>query len=97
MSCYFEWDPAKEQINRKKHGVGFELASTVFHDPLLLSIFDEEHSVAEERWITLGKSRAGVFLVVIHTFRQNDADNEVIRIISARKATKREQAQYEER
>jgi uncharacterized DUF497 family protein len=95
MSCYFEWDPAKEQINRKKHGVGFELASTVFHDPLALSIFDEEHSSAEERWITLGQSRAGVLLVVIHTFRQSNPDHEDIRIISARRATKREQAQYE--
>lgn len=81
----------------RKHGVAFERAAEVFHDPLMLSLFDEEHSADEERWVTIGKVRDGVPLVVVHTFQQADARTCTIRIISARRATKREVKQYSAR
>jgi len=92
---HFEWDPAKAVGNRRKHGVGFELAATVFQDPLALSRFDDEHSETEERWITLGQADNGVLLVVVHTYQEIDQHNADVRIISARPATKREQRDYE--
>lgn len=90
----FEWDPKKAANNRRKHGIGFEQATLVFSDPLALSIYDEEHSEAEERWITLGKT-AGDVLVVVHTYREIHDNETLIRIISARTATTHEQRQYE--
>ena len=95
FSYHFEWDPAKAVANRQKHGVGFELAATVFRDPLALSRFDEDHSHDEERWITLGQTDNNVLLVVVHTYHEVDEHNAVVRIISARPATKYEQRQYE--
>jgi len=96
MRYNFEWNPERAKINFIKHGVSFEQATDVFRDPLQLTLFDEEHSETdEERWITLGKAKNGNFLVVIHTFSEND-NGTIIRIISARKATKNEQHQYEE-
>ena len=92
---HFEWDPAKATRNRGKHGVGFELAATIFRDPLALSRFDDEHSETEERWITLGQADNGRLLVVIHTFQELDQHNAAVRIISARPATRHEQQQYE--
>jgi len=92
---HFEWDLAKAVGNRSKHGVGFELAATVFRDPLALSRFDEEHSEAEERWVTLGQAGNGRLLTVVHTFTEMDEHNATVRIISARLATKREQRDYE--
>lgn len=97
MQYNFEWDPVKAKQNLRKHGGSFERAAQVFLDSLMLSIYDEEHSEEEERWITLGMDRNGVLLVVVHTFREIDPDNCNIRIISARKATKREAQQYHER
>lgn len=91
----FLWDPAKAGANIKKHGVSFELAQTVFEDPLHLSILDRKNNV-EERWITIGKSADDKTLVVVHLYRTDEDDQEMIRIISARKATKREVKQYEE-
>jgi len=91
----FEWDPAKAAGNRRKHGVGFELAATVFKDSLALSCFDEEHGEAEERWVTLGQAENGRFLVVVHTFKELNDHNALVRIISARAATKHEQRDYE--
>jgi uncharacterized DUF497 family protein len=92
----FEWDPAKAKANQKKHGVSFELATTVFRDPRALSVFDEEHDENEERWITLGSSANGTVLAVCHTFQEMPSDDSVaLRIISARKATRKEQRQYE--
>jgi uncharacterized DUF497 family protein len=95
----FEWDPVKALRNAREHKVSFERASTVFLDPRALSVFDDDHSEEEERWITLGLDRAGVLLVVCHTFRE---ENEVgrkasakIRLISARRADRRETAQYQ--
>lgn len=92
---HFEWDPAKAAGNRRKHGVGFELAATVFQDPLALSRSDDEHGETEERWITLGQANNGTLLVLVHTYQEIDEQNAAVRIISARVATKREQGDYE--
>ena len=92
----FEWDSKKEKSNIKKHKVTFEEAAYVFSDKYSLTLFDNEHSEDEERWILLGKSLNAVVLVVVHTFRDKDG-TEIVRIISARKATKNEQQIYKER
>lgn len=97
MQYNFEWDPAKARRNSRDHKVSFERASQVFLDPYMLSIEDEEHSEEEDRWITLGMDKNGILLVVHHTFREVDADNFNIRIISARKPTKGETKQYHTR
>ncbi len=92
----FEWDPIKATENLRKHRISFDRAAEVFLDPLAISVFDEEHSEHEERWVSLGKDRSGSVLIVIHTFLEISAAECKIRIISARKATKRETRQYEE-
>lgn len=92
----FEWDPKKEEINIQKHGVTFEQASCVFSDPYSLSKYDEENSLEEDRWLLLGKAINEVLLVVVHTFKDQD-DVELVRIISARKATKTERKEYQRR
>ena len=81
----------------KRHGVAFQRAATIFLDRSALSEFDEAHSEAEERWITLGLDQTGVLLVVCHTFRGEIESSARLRLISARKATKREEAEYERR
>ena len=86
----FEWDPQKAESNIEKHGVSFEEASTVFRDPLSLTIDDPLHSTGEVRMIQIGISHKNRLLVVVHTERENN-----IRIISARKATKKERNNYE--
>jgi uncharacterized DUF497 family protein len=91
----FEWDPAKAVSNRRKHGTSFEMAATVFRDPLMLSVPDEEHDEIEGRWLTLGQSEDRKLLVVIHTYREISTNAANVRIISARAATKRETRQYE--
>ena len=91
MPLSFEWDEKKAKTNATKHGVRFEEAATVFGDPLSLTIPDPAHSQAEERFIVLGESHAGKLLVVVHTAR---GDN--LRIISARRASRRERKNYEE-
>jgi uncharacterized DUF497 family protein len=90
----FEWDPRKAQANRKKHGVSFDVAAMVFEDPDQLSIHDGAHSDDEDRWITLGRNGGGILLVVVHTWRERSDDAATVRIISVRKATSRERAQY---
>jgi hypothetical protein len=92
----FEWDPEKARDNLGKHGISFEHAAFVMQDPLALSIYDDSHSSGEEdRWITMG--RAGTdLLVVVHTFREVSPDEIVVRIISARRATRNERLKYEE-
>ena len=92
----FEWNTVKETKNIRKHGVTFEQASYVFADPFALNRYDDEHSDTEERWIMLGKSINQVVLVVAHTFR-NSENIELVRIISARKATKKELKTYQDR
>ncbi|SDW63203.1 BrnT family toxin [Nitrosomonas communis] len=94
MQYNFEWDPHKAKANIVKHSVNFQQATEVFWDALQLTIFDEEHSDTEDRWITLGKTQNGILLVVMHTFSKYE-NNITIRIISARKATQHEQHQYE--
>jgi len=92
----FEWDTEKARVSREKHDVSFEEAATVFCDPQMLTICDEEHSEHEERWITVGTSATGRVLVVCHTFRDETQRSAVVRIFSARRATRRERQQYEE-
>lgn len=86
----FEWDPAKDRSNRRKHGVSFEDATTVFWDEHALFIFDPEHSEGEERFLLLGMTVSQRLLVVCHCYRIKEA----VRIISARKANKHEANDY---
>ena len=92
----FEWDKNKERLNILKHNVTFEQASYVFTDQFALNKFDDEHSEDEDRWVILGKSLNETLLLVVHTFRNNN-DIEFVRIISARKATKKEKQTYQKR
>ena len=92
----FEWDINKEVKNIEKHGVSFEQASYVFSDPYALDKFDAHHSKSEDRWILLGKSVNETLLLVVHTYRATN-EVEIVRIISARKATKNEQQTYDSR
>lgn len=87
----FEWDENKNAINKRKHGVSFEEAKSVFYDTEALVIADPEHSEVEDRFIILGLSNKVNLLVVCHCYRASDT---VIRIISARRATKTEQNYY---
>ena len=87
----FEWDPDKAKKNLRTHGISFDEASTAFRDTLSLVIYDPLHSEEEDRFILIGNSHRNRLLVIVHTER---AEN--IRLISARKATKKERAQYEE-
>ena len=95
LNYFFDWDPQKAHKNISKHKISFERASKVFLDPYALTIFDEPHSIDEDRWITLGSCGTELIIVVIHTFNQLNSDDIQIRIISARKATKREIKQYQ--
>jgi len=92
----FEWDPIKAKENLRKHRISFDRAAEVFLDPLAISIFDEEHSEHEERWVSAGKDRRGSVLILVHTFLEVSPEECKIRIISARRASKREARQYEE-
>ncbi len=88
----FEWDPAKDSLNQKKHGISFSEAQTVFTDQFARLIADPDHSDDEERFILLGTSIDSKLLVVCHCIKTD----EFIRIISARKAEKPERKIYEE-
>jgi len=90
---HFDWDTAKSKTNKKKHGVSFEEAQSVFYDEHGKLIADPDHSGVEERFVLIGLSEHLRTLVVCHCYRQNDT---VIRIISARKATRHEAKLYEE-
>ena len=90
----FEWDENKNRLNIKKHKVSFEEAVTVFYDENAILISDPDHSEEEGRFILLGLSQKTRMLVVCHCYRQNE---EIIRIFSARKATKQEEQVYERR
>ena len=97
MRYDFEWDPNKAKANVRKHKINFERAAQIFLDPFQISIYDKKHSREDEdRWITIGKNGHDILLVVVHTFQEKASDRRHIRIISARKATKREIKQYEE-
>jgi len=88
MILEFEWDEEKDAINQGKHGVSFEEAKMVFFDPKRVEMYDWVHSYDENRWIIIGLS-SWVVLTVILTYRNNS-----LRIISARKATKKEEEEY---
>ena len=87
----FEWDPDKGTTNKSKHGVSFEEAQSVFYDEYAIQFYDEAHSEEEGRFLMLGLSNESRVLLVCHCER---ADGEIIRIISARKATKTERKNY---
>ncbi|MFO1269160.1 MAG: BrnT family toxin [Rubrivivax sp.] len=87
----FEWDPAKASANSRKHEVSFEEAQTVFYDDFAVQFFDDEHSTQEDRFIMLGMSSSARLLIVVHA---EHADGDVVRIISARKATRNEAKFY---
>lgn len=87
----FAWDPAKAAANLKRHRVSFHEAATVLTDSLSTTFPDEPHSEGEERFLTIGASTRGTILVVAHTER-----NDTVRIISARRATRREREFYEQ-
>ncbi|MBF0360014.1 MAG: BrnT family toxin [Oligoflexia bacterium] len=90
----FEWNEEKNKINRQKHCVWFEEAQTVFSDDYLRVFCDLDNSNSEERFIAIGYSSSSRLLLVVHCYRKNE---QVIRIISARMATKKERNVYEER
>lgn len=94
MNYLFEWDQDKANTNWRKHRVRFDIATATFRDPSAITIFDEEHSDFEDRWITIGLVQNSQLLVVVHTFNFVNTDEAVIRIISARKATKNETIMY---
>ena len=87
----FEWDPSKAKANVKKHGVSFEEAATVFFDDRAVEFYDDSHSDWEDRVLLLGHSSKLRLLLVCHCYRKSDS---VIRIISARKSTKKESVLY---
>ena len=89
----FEWDENKNKLNRKLHGLWFEEITSVFNDQNARFFLDKNHSDDESRYIIIGYCSIGRLLVVVHVFREND----VIRIISSRKATKKERLFYEKR
>jgi uncharacterized protein len=91
MGLLFEWDEEKNRKNLRKHNVSFDEASTIFGDPLAVTIDDPQHSIREPRWVTLGHSARHRLLAVVHTDRGGR-----IRIISARVATRYERESYEE-
>ena len=91
MTLHFEWDSRKADLNKRKHGVSFEEARTVFLDENAKIIDDPDHSEDEDRFVLLGISSSMRLLLVCHCYREDDA---VIRIISARKASARESKQY---
>jgi uncharacterized protein len=92
----FDWDPAKAATNQVRHGVAFRSAMTVFLDPLARSRLDDDNSDAETRWVTLGETRDGLLLVVVHTYVEMAPDRVYVRIIWARRPTRHEARQYRE-
>jgi uncharacterized DUF497 family protein len=92
----FEWDEIKATANVSKHDISFELASTVFADPGLLTAADLEHSAIEERWISVGLASDGKMLSVAYLWSESDPPITKVRLISARRATPTEISQYEE-
>jgi uncharacterized protein len=87
----FDWDPKKATSNKNKHGIAFEQAITVWDDPEFLEIYDASHSQTENRYIRVGRADDGV-MVVVYTERENH----IHRIISARKASRKERRSYDE-
>lgn len=95
MDIKFAWDEKKDTANIKKHGISFEEAAEVFNDPLHISLLDQRFDYFDERWITIGATKNGACVVVGHIYCFIENDEETIRIITARKASKKEREQYE--
>ncbi len=91
MAIRFTWNPAKARDNERKHGVPFGEAATAFADPLSLTGLDPDHSEFEQRFIHVGMTSRGRLVLVVHV-----EEGDTIRIVSARNATRRERAKYEE-
>jgi uncharacterized DUF497 family protein len=91
MTSVFRWDPKKARSNVAKHGVTFEEAASAFRDTLSVTLSDPLHSIEENRFVTVGRSKRGRTLVVVHSDFED-----AIRIITARLATRRERRNYEE-
>ncbi|EAZ89748.1 BrnT family toxin [Crocosphaera chwakensis] len=87
----FEWDNEKNKLKQKKHGISFDEAKSVFYDDQAIQFWDDNHSNLEERFLLLGRSSKMRILLIVHCYREQES---VIRIISARKATKNESKQY---
>ena len=87
----FSWDASKSEVNKKKHQVSFDEAKEVFYDEHAIRYYDPDHSIDEDRFLMLGLSQRLKVLVVCHCYREKDS---IIRIISARKATKKEESTY---
>jgi uncharacterized DUF497 family protein len=86
----FKWDEAKADANARKHGVTFELATTVLFDPRLLTVADVEHSKTEKRWFSVGLARNGILMAVVYLWSDADPAAITIRLISAPRATQAE-------
>jgi len=91
----FDWSPGKDRANRRKHRIAFEAATAVFHDPLSVTLPNRDHGRSEERWTTVGLIGGGVLILVVSTIHENRGGGRSVRIISARKASKRERWEYE--
>jgi uncharacterized protein len=92
----FEWDEVKARNNIRKHGVSFELAGTIFHDPGILTIADLEHGEAEQRWFSVGVASNGALISAVYLWSETSSAVVQIRLISARKATQAEIRYYQE-
>ncbi len=92
---HFEWDKGKNEENIKKHGISFKDAEDVFDDPFHISIMDKRFDYFEERWITIGSTKDRKIIVIGHLYYLKENGEEVMRIITARKAIKKEREQYE--
>lgn len=90
-NLHFSWDEPKNNANKRKHGIGFEEAQTVFFDESAMEFFDSEHSRDEDRFLLLGQSFSLRTLMVCHCYKER---SDIIRIISARKATAKERSRY---
>ena len=94
-SFQFDWDEVKAYANLRKHRITFELASTIFFDPNLLTVADVEHSETEDRWFSIGIAANGSLLSVVYVWSDRDAAAITLRLISARRATQSECRQYQ--
>lgn len=88
----FQWDDDKNRTNQKKHGISFKEAESVFFDDKAIQFWDEDHSEGEDRFLLLGMSYKMQILLIVHCYREGES---IIRIISARKATKNESKNYQ--
>lgn len=91
----FEWDSRKSDRNLRKHGVDFETASIVFDDPMRVEVFDR-HVDGEDRYHTVGAIEGVLLLLVVHTYRDSEEGEEVVRLISAREVEPHERRRYEQ-